>query len=73
MMKLEITCPYCQEIQNILHDGLFTPRYAVCKHCGEKFIYEPRDGYVAFFKLGEADCYSDPDCRALEMCSYSEE
>ncbi|WP_044352605.1 hypothetical protein [Dethiosulfatarculus sandiegensis] len=73
MSQLQITCPYCQHTETILHDGLFAPRYADCSKCGMQYIYEPRAGYVAFFKKGEADCWSDPDCRAIEMCSHDEE
>ena len=73
MAQLQVTCPYCQNSQYIPHDGLFTPRYMDCGDCGERYIYEPRDGYVAFFKKGEAECCSDPDCRAIEMSSHCEE
>ena len=73
MTKLEVTCPFCGAVNTVDHDGLYNPRYAFCDDCGEKFIWEPMAKHVAVFKPGEADCCSDPECRATEMCSHCEE
>ena len=70
---LTLTCPYCRAEEGVPHPGDYKPRYRECAACGKRFIYEPVQGGVDCIKPEEADCCSDPECRATEMGGSGQE
>lgn len=73
MQTLDLNCPYCGHETSIDHDGLYSPRYHDCADCGKRYIYEPVSSGVDFYRMGEAPCCSDPDCREVEMSGHCEQ
>ena len=67
MDPLRLNCPYCGHEEALDHPGDYAPRYRDCPACGKRYIYEPVARGVQCHKPGEADCCSDPECRATEM------
>lgn len=67
MSSYDVQCPYCRAPQGVDHPGGFAPIYVDCGECGERFILEPVRSGVKTYRKGEAQCCSDPDCRATEM------
>ena len=73
MAMLDVKCPYCGQHVAIAHDGYYTPKYHSCRKCAERFIYEPLKTRVATYRRGEADCYTDPELRAIEVAGCDEQ
>ena len=70
---LTLACPYCGVEEDISHPGDYKPRYRDCPRCGKRFIYEPLAQGVDCIRPQDADCCSDPECRATEMGGSDEE
>lgn len=66
-------CPYCQESTVIELPADYAPTYVYCEKCNKKFIVERRIAGFAKFKLENAPCCSDPDCREIEMGASDEQ
>ena len=66
-------CPYCGQKTTVDLPSNYAPVYEYCDACGKKFIAERlRQGFHVIPREN-APCYSDPDCRELEMAGYDEE
>jgi len=66
-------CPYCSEQTFVNLPGDYEPIYVYCGVCGKKFIVERLAVGFQVLTLEEAPCWSDPDCRAIEMGGSDEE
>jgi len=66
-------CPYCcgQTLVNLPAD--YEPVYANCGVCGKKFIVERLSEGFQVLCPSDGRCFSDPDCRELEMGGSDEE
>ncbi len=73
MTILNVHCPYCSHKQAVEHAGDYSPAYAMCPDCGERFILEPVAGGVMVYRDGEAPCCSDPDCREIELAASGQD
>jgi hypothetical protein len=51
----------------------YAPVYAYCKSCSKKFIVERLAKGIQVMTREEAPCWSDPDCRAIEMGASDEQ
>ncbi|MUM76229.1 hypothetical protein GKC30_01125 [Pseudodesulfovibrio sp. F-1] len=67
MPAYAIQCPYCHAPQHAEHPGGYAPMYVNCPTCEKRFILEPVANGVKTYRMNEAPCCSDPDCRAAEM------
>ncbi len=65
-MTYSLNCPYCEEDHAVNHPGGYAPIYVDCAACDNRFIMEPARQGVAVFKIEDAPCCSDPECRELE-------
>jgi hypothetical protein len=66
-------CPYCAEPTRLKLPGNYEPVYAYCNVCGKKYIAERLAKGFQILTLEEAPCWSDPDCRQIEMGAGDEE
>jgi len=66
-MSKNVICPYCSAGQGVPEHGDYRPYYVDCTDCTKRFIVEPVSNGTLVYKLEEAPCCSDPDCRAIEM------
>ena len=66
-MSKNVLCPYCSEGQAVPDHENYRPFYFNCTGCARRFIVEPVRNGTVVYKLEEAPCCSDPDCRATEM------
>jgi hypothetical protein len=66
-------CPYCRRTTVVVLPDNYAPVYVHCGICNQKFIVERLANGFQTFSLEEAPRESDPDCRALEMCSCDEQ
>jgi transcription elongation factor Elf1 len=66
-------CPYCRLETVIVLPDDYAPVYVHCSNCNQKFIAERLAKGFQTFSLEAAPRESDPDCRALEMCSCDEQ
>lgn len=68
-----VQCPYCRKKTIIRSPSNYAPVYEECKSCGKRFIVERFQDGMDLYKLGEAPCISDPECRAIEWGQGQEE
>ena len=73
METLTLTCPFCSVQKDVPHGGGYAPQYTECAGCGRRYIYEPVLGGVRCLDPLDADCCSDPECRAREMGASGED
>ena len=66
-------CPYCGRQTTIDLPDNYAPVYTDCDVCATKFITQRLRKGFQVLTLENAPCYSDPDCRELEMGGYDEE
>lgn len=66
-------CPYCGRQTTVDLPGDYAPVYIHCDVCGKKFIAERLAEGFQVLTREDAPCYSDPDCRELELGGYDEE
>jgi hypothetical protein len=66
-------CPYCSEQTSVNLPGDYEPVYIYCGVCGKKFIAERLSEGFQVLTLEGAPCWSDPDCRGIEMGGSDEE
>ena len=66
-------CPYCSQRTSVELPATYRPVYAYCGACGKKFIAERLAKGFHTLTLEAAPCFSDPDCRELEMSGTAEE
>ena len=66
-------CPYCREETAVQLPPNYAPVYVHCTACGRKFIAERIKNGLDVFRLENAPCSSDPDCRDIEMSQGQEE
>jgi DNA-directed RNA polymerase subunit RPC12/RpoP len=66
-------CPYCREETAVQLPLNFAPVYAHCMACGRRFIVERIKSGLDVFRLENAPCSSDPDCREIEMSQGQED
>jgi DNA-directed RNA polymerase subunit RPC12/RpoP len=74
-IRLEETarCPYCREETALQLPPNYAPVYVHCIACGRRFIAERIKNGLNVFRLENAPCSSDPDCRETEMGQGQEE
>jgi Zn ribbon nucleic-acid-binding protein len=60
-------CPYCRENTAVQLPPDYSPVYVHCIACGRRFIAERIKNGLDVFRLENAPCSSDPDCRETEM------
>lgn len=71
--ETQVSCPHCEKETTIYPPDNYAPFYQHCSNCSEKFIAErTRDGFD-LYKIGEAPCLSDPECRIIEFGGGQEE
>ena len=66
-------CPYCGRQTTVDLPGDYAPVYVNCDACGRRFIAQRLQEGFQVLTREDAPCYSDPDCRELEMGGYDEE
>lgn len=66
-------CPYCGQETGVDLPEDYRPVYRYCEVCGKKFIAERLQEGFQVLARENAPCYSDPDCRDLELGGYDEE
>lgn len=66
-------CPYCGKETRLDLPGDYRPVYAYCGLCGKKFIAERLAEGFQVLTIEGAPCFSDPECRAIEMGGGDEE
>ncbi|BBO85178.1 hypothetical protein [Desulfosarcina ovata] len=66
-------CPYCGQQTVLSLPDNYAPVYVYCSICGKKFIAERLEKGVQLMTLESAPCFSDPDCRDIEMGGGDEE
>lgn len=69
----QATCPYCQENTSVVLPENYAPTFVYCQICSEKFIIERLAHGFDIFKIEDAPCDSDPDCRVIDMSSCDEQ
>jgi DNA-directed RNA polymerase subunit RPC12/RpoP len=60
-------CPYCREETAVQLPLNYAPVYVHCMACGRRFIVERIKNGLDVFRLENAPCSSDPDCREIEI------
>lgn len=68
-----VTCPYCRKFTQIQPASDYAPKYVRCSICNKRFIVERVQRGIQLLTLEEAPCFSDPDCRELELAQGDEE
>jgi hypothetical protein len=69
----DVQCPYCRQVTSIELPENYAPVYEYCTSCRAKFIVERLAIGFQVLTLEEAPCYSDPDCREIEMGASDEQ
>ena len=67
------SCPYCGAKTSLELPGNYKPVFVYCDGCGTKFIAERLQEGFQVIRVENAPCFSNPDCRELEMGAGDEE
>jgi hypothetical protein len=66
-------CPYCHAETAVELPANYKPVFVSCGLCTKKFIAERRAQGFTVMTVEEAPCFSNPDCREIEMGAGDEE